>query len=1221
MAHASVKITANSSDYRTQMKSAAAQMKELSSEYSVAATKARLFGSASDSLKAKAESLTQKITVQKNIVQMNKEQQERLTDQLGKQKTKQEELKTKVDAAKKAYEDEKKATGENSDASRALKEELDKLEQEFKDNETAIGKTETALTKQNIAVNNSEAKLNEMEKELKDVNNELKNHKLNVFAKGCQSAGEKMEKFGKRMSVISAGLAAFATGAAKMAVDFEDSIAKVSTIMDTGEMSVGEMEDAIVSLSNETGIAAGDIAENVYNAISAGQDTADAVDFVRQSTKLATAGFAESGDTLDILTTILNAYGLEAEQVTNVSDMLIQTQNLGKTTVAELSSAMGKVIPTANASGVALDQLCAGYAIMTANGVATAESTTYLNSMMNELGKSGSTTDKILREQTGKSFSELMVGGASLADVLEIVDGAAKADGKSMGDMFSSAEAAKAGMILLGDGAESFNSTLGEMQKSTGATDTAFEKMQTTSYDIKIALNELKNTTMQFGQTIMSSAAPMVEQFTEKVHSLCEWFGSLDEGQQQTIIKVGLVVAAVGPLAIGFGKVAQGISSTIKTGQQFISGVTGIIAKITAKTAATAAGTAADAAGTAAEAAHTAATATATTVTGGMTVAQTALNAVMNLCPIILIVTLIAGLIAAGIALYKNWDKVKQKLSDLWNNVKEKFNAIKETITGVFSKAKEAVTNKVNEIKDAVVNSPVGQAASKVFGGVKDTISKLTSAATETAKQNLSNMKKAFEENGGGIKGAVAAGWEGIKGAYTSGFTFVDKLTGGKLTELKNKFLDSGIGKAASKIFGGVKDTVSKFMGAATETAKQNLSNMKKAYEENGGGIKGVVAAGWEGIKGFYTSGFTFVDKLTGGKLTELKSKFSEKTNEIKTKVSEGWENMKTTVTTKMTEWKTNASNKLNEIKTNFTSKVNEYKTTISTGWENMKTTITTKMGEWKSNASSKLSEIKSNFSSKVSEIKSDWSSKFTSIKDTATNLMQTAKQNVSTKLDNMKAAYSEKGGGMKGIVSATFTGIKDTMNSLMSTANTLTGGKLDNIRSAFSEKLNSAKSTVSSVMENIKSAFSSKMEGAKSVVSGAIERIKGFFNFSWSLPHLKLPHPKISGKFSLNPPSVPSFSLEWYKTGAIMNSSMIFGMNGNTLLAGGEPETGGEAILPLAPFYTKLNDILDRKLAAVQQIQNVYVENHTYIDGDEVSSRTVSKVDAKMVQNRRKGR
>ena len=162
----------------------------------------------------------------------------------------------------------------------------------------------------------------------------------------------------------------------------------------------------------------------------------------------------------------------------------------------------------------------------------------------------------------------------------------------------------------------------------------------------------------------MSSAAPLVEQFTEKVHTLCEWFSSLDEGQQQTILKIGLFTAAVGPAAIGIGKFAQGISTTIKTGQQFASGIASIIAKITAKTAATAAGTAADTAGTVATTAHAAATTAATTTTGAMTVAQGALNTVMNLCPIILIVTLIAGLIAAGVALYKNWDVVKEKLSE-----------------------------------------------------------------------------------------------------------------------------------------------------------------------------------------------------------------------------------------------------------------------------------------------------------------------------------------------------------------------------------------------------------------------------------------------------------------------------------------------------------------------------------------------------------------------------
>ena len=220
-----------------------------------------------------------------------------------------------------------------------------------------------------------------------------------------------------------------------MATDFEDSMAKVSTIADETEVPIDEMKNAILDLSNETGIASGDIEENVYNAISAGQKTGDAVEFVGKAAKLAKAGFAETGDALDVLTTILNAYGLEASEVTNVSDRLIQVQSLEST----LENFMyGKIIPTANALGVNLSQLGAGYAVMTANGIATAETTTYMNSMFNELGKSGTTAQKALAEYTKETYGsamsmkELMDEGFYVEEVLKMLKKSADESGKSI---------------------------------------------------------------------------------------------------------------------------------------------------------------------------------------------------------------------------------------------------------------------------------------------------------------------------------------------------------------------------------------------------------------------------------------------------------------------------------------------------------------------------------------------------------------------------------------------------------------------------------------------------------------------------------------------------------------------------------------------------------------------------------------------------------------------
>ena len=178
----------------------------------------------------------------------------------------------------------------------------------------------------------------------------------------------------------------------------------------------------MLQLSTETGRGAGEIADATYQAISASVDTADAVSFVGTSVGLAKAGFLETADAVDVLTTIINAYGLEASDAGRLSDILIQTQNDGKTTVNELSQSMGQVIPLASAYGVNIENLAASYAQLTKNGVATAQAGTYLKSMLNELGDSGSDVGEILKSKTGKSFGQLMNDGMSLGDVLGILN-------------------------------------------------------------------------------------------------------------------------------------------------------------------------------------------------------------------------------------------------------------------------------------------------------------------------------------------------------------------------------------------------------------------------------------------------------------------------------------------------------------------------------------------------------------------------------------------------------------------------------------------------------------------------------------------------------------------------------------------------------------------------------------------------------------------------------
>ncbi len=370
--------------------------------------------------------------------------------------------------------------------------------------------------------------------------------KIPKTSKELEEMSKKMGQVGKDMTTkLTLPIVGFGVTAGKMAVDFETSIAKVSTIADETAVGLTEMTKQIVDLSNETGIAASNIAEDVYNAISAGQATEDAVMFVGNAAKLAGAGFAESEQALDLLTTIMNSYGLASEEVTNVSDKLIQIQNKGKTTVAELASTMGKAIPTAKAFGVDLDQLGAGFALMTSKGINTAETTTYISALMNELGKSGTNASKQLDKLTGKTFAEMMAEGSSLGDILALMDTEAKNTGSSLADMFGSAEAGKAAMILATDSGQAFNDLTKEMQGSLGATSEAFEKVSDTAGErFNKSMNKMKNAMIELGGAL----APIIEKISTAVGVVADFISGMSPEQQSMLIGFAGAIAALGPV-------------------------------------------------------------------------------------------------------------------------------------------------------------------------------------------------------------------------------------------------------------------------------------------------------------------------------------------------------------------------------------------------------------------------------------------------------------------------------------------------------------------------------------------------------------------------------------------------------------------------------------------------------------------------------------------------
>lgn len=462
-----------------------------------------------------------------------------------------------------------------------------------------------------------------------------------------------------------------------------------------------------------------------------------------------------------------------------------------------------------------------------------------------------------------------------------------------------------------------------------------------------------------------------------------------------------------------------------------------------------------------------------------------------------------------------------------------------------------AVAFKIGEIIDSVKTAMTGLFAAMSANPIVAVIAII--AGLVVALVTLWNTNEDF-------RNAVTAIWDSIKNVWES----VKEAVSTAIEAIKGFF--TGLVDSIKQAWENIKTAISEKIDAIKET----VTNVFTA-------IADTVSAVWETIKNAVQVAIMFIGEIISAAFQIITMPWMFIWENCKEYIIAAWEFIKNAVSTALDAISTTISNIWNAIvgfltpilegiKNTFTTIWEAIKTAVSTAINNIQTVITTVWNAIVSFLKPILEGIKNTFTTVWNAIKSTISTVLNAIQTAITTVWNAIKTTVTNVISSIKSAISSVFNAIKSTISSILNSIKSTFTSVWNSIKSTVSNVINGVKFTISSGLNAAKSTVSNVLGAIKEKFSSIFEGAKNIVSNAINRIKSFFNFSWSLPHLKLPHISISGSFSLTPPSVPHFGIDWYKKamddGMIMNQPTIFGYNAksNQFLAGGE--AGSETVV-----------------------------------------------------------
>lgn len=1174
MAKTLIEIRAETSQYQQAMRQAAAEMKNLTAQHSLAAAQAKLSGSAQDALRARVTELTSKIDVQKGIVQQNGQQYDNLKQKLELQKTAHDQLKTKVEAAKKAYEDSAKATGEDSEETQKLKAEYEKLSSQLSTSESQIAKTETAITKQEAAVNQSKAALTEMEAELKNVNAELARAPFDEYAAKAEKVGGTLTSVGQKLLPLSTSIAGLGVAAVKTTADFDSEMSKVSAISGATGTDLDKLRGKAREMGAKTKFSASEAAQGMQYMAMAGWKTQDMMDGLEGIMNLAAASGEDLASTSDIVTDALTAFGLSAKDSSHFSDILAAASSNANTNVSMMGETFKYAAPVLGSLGYTAEDAALAIGLMANAGIKSSQAGTSLRGAITNLAKPTDTVAAAM-DKYGISLTDSSGKMLSLRELMEQLR-------QKLGGL-SEAEQAQAAAALFGKNAMSgmlaiINGSDKDFEKLAGAIDNcdgSSEKMANTMNDnlqgqITILMSQLQELAISFGEILM----PKIRDIVTHIQNFVDKLNAMDEGQKETILRIGMFVAALAPMLMGLGKVitfSANVSralGTLSAGLVKAGGFSGVFTK--------------------------------------------ALGLITS--PAAIVVGAIAAITAVIIHLWNTnedfrntitaiWQKIKDAFTTFAAGISERLSALGITFSDVTSAIKtiwDGFCNLLAPVLEAAFNTIAIalQTAFNVILGIWDVFSAVFSGdwsgAWEAVKGIFSSvwdgLKEYFSTIIGAVKGVadVFLGWFGTnwETVWNGVKTFFEGIWNGISSFFEGIW--NGISTFCTTVWNGIVTNVTAFCTTVHDT----ISTIFNA-------VKDVVSNVWETIKNVVQVAIMFIVEVIKAAFELITVPFRFIWENCRDTIISVWETIKSAVQTAINFVKDNIITPVmnaisttittvwNTIKTTFTTVINAIKSAVQTAWNFMKdSVITPVMNGIKTVITTVWNAIKTTVQTVVNAIKTTVQTVFNAVKTTVTTIWNAIKTGTTTAWNAVKTAVTTPINAAKSAVTSAINGIKSTISSVW----------------------NSVKSVTSSTWNAIKTAITTPINAAKTAVGNAISAIRSKFNFSWSLPHLKLPHPSISGSFSLNPPSVPHFSISWYKNGGIMTKPTAFGAAGDTLLAGGE--AGAEAILPLKQFYDRLGDMLDKKLDAIMTGTTVYV--YVTMDGEVVATKVYSKVEEK---------